>query len=181
MKFLSRATRRPIPRDWFFIPPRRIIWLRRPVPILPLIRPRRHNRWRIPPPRPRRSLSSQQSRLRTFIWIQLKCRCRRIRRFLPPTTLYKSHNHVPEEIADGEDTRPDPPDDGGNVRLVCDEETETTVCETAEDDDTAEPEVDVGEPATVGGTVFDEAGVVVGPETGLNDGRSDDCDAEEVV
>jgi hypothetical protein len=65
--------------------------------------------------------------------------------------------------------------------LFCDEKTESTVCDATENDGAAEPEMDVGEPATVSGTVFDETVVVVGSETGLYDCSCYNADAEEVV
>jgi len=65
--------------------------------------------------------------------------------------------------------------------LVGGEETETAVCEATADDDSAEPEVHVGEPAAVGGSIADEAVVVVGSEAGLDDDCCYDPDAEEVI
>lgn len=41
--------------------------------------------------------------------------------------------------------------------------------------------MNVSEPTTVGGTVFDETGVVVGSESGLDDCCSDYADAKEFV
>jgi len=95
--------------------------------------------------------------------------------------LHKPHNHITKEVCHRKRTTSNPPDECGCERLVCDEETETAVCDAAEDDDAAEPEMNVSEPTTVCGTVFDETGVVVGSESGLDDCCSDYADAEEFV
>jgi hypothetical protein len=92
-----------------------------------------------------------------------------------------AHNDVAEEVRYGKATSDGPPDYCGVDGLVRDEESETTVRETGEDDGSAEPEMDVGEPATVGRSVFNKAGVVVCAETGLDDCCDEDSHAEIVV
>jgi hypothetical protein len=60
-------------------------------------------------------------------------------------------------------------------------ETEAAVCETADDDDAAEPEMDVSEPSALFGFVFDVSVMVVPAEEHLDDCCSKDSRAEEVI
>jgi hypothetical protein len=65
--------------------------------------------------------------------------------------------------------------------LFCGEETEATVCETADDDGAAEPKMDVGEPAAFCGFIFNISVMVVPAEECLDNCRYEDSSAEEVI
>src|SRR5579859_5408401 len=95
--------------------------------------------------------------------------------------LHETKNDICAKVHRDKNATANPPDDRVAKSLIGDEKTESNVCETADDDCSAEPEMDMCEPSTVGGFIAHKTHVMVPSYNRLYWYKSDDRCPKEMV